>query len=92
MASLSDAQLRQQCKRVIARELSLYDRLSRDARLKYERKVVDVIDKDNFPSYSCGHGVPLYEPCTKCTRTIEECEVYRRDALRRLQELLNELK
>jgi hypothetical protein len=82
--------LRTQCKRVISQEMALYDRLSRPSRLVYEHAIVRAIDS-GFPSYSCGHGVLLTSPCEKCTRSEEECKVYRQHAMFMLQELLQGL-
>jgi hypothetical protein len=74
---------------IVRREMKSYDLLSQQAKLRYERKVVSAIDSNALtPSFTCGHGVLLYEPCDKCTRTVEECQVYLRDAQRRVKELL----
>jgi hypothetical protein len=82
--------LRAQCRRVIAQEMSCYDRLAMPSRLTYEHTIVRAIDS-GFPSYSCGHGVLLITPCEKCTRTDEDCEVYRQHAMFMLRELLDGL-
>lgn len=75
--------------KVVQAEMRSYDLLSKRSRLVYERSVSRAIDASALtPSYTCGHGVMLYEPCDKCTRTEQECEVYRRDAERRIKELL----
>jgi hypothetical protein len=82
--------LRSACRKVIAAELRSYDLLSTPSRIRYEHSVAQVVD-DGFPTYSCGHGVMLYEPCIKCERTLEDCVVYHREAIRRIRELLSTL-
>jgi len=78
-----------QAREIVRREMRSYDLLSQVAKLRYERKVVSAIDANALtPSFTCGHGVLLYEPCDKCTRTVEECEVYLREAQSRVKDLL----
>jgi hypothetical protein len=78
---------------IVRREMHLYDRLTTPSKLKYERSVVRAIDNGALtPTFTCGHGVLLYEPCEKCTRTVEECKVYLRDAQKRVKDLLSILK
>jgi hypothetical protein len=77
---------------VVRREMHSYDLLSQPSKLRYERAVVRAIDDGALsPEYTCGHGVMLYEPCEKCTRTVEECQVYLRAAQARVKELLARL-
>jgi hypothetical protein len=82
-----------QAREVIRREMRSYDLLSQPAKLRYERTVVQAIDSNALtPTFTCGHGVLLYEPCDKCTRTVEECQVYLREAQSRVKSLLSLLK
>lgn len=74
---------------VCRREMRSYDLLSRPARIVYERAVSRAIDANALsPQYTCAHGVMLYDPCTKCERSDEECKAYRDHAIYHLKELL----
>lgn len=89
MASANDVLLRRRAMQVIASELRSYDSLSRKSRIVYERAVVRAIESDAFvPMTRCAHNVFLHEPCTKCERSLDECDVYVRAAITRLQTLL----
>ncbi len=88
--SLRDATLKRQALSVIASELRSYDLLSHRSKIRYERAVVRSIDADALvPLSRCAHNVFLHEPCTKCERSVEECEVYLRAAVSRLKALLS---
>lgn len=88
--SVQDNALRRQALSVIASELRSYDLLSHRSKLRYERAVVRAVDADALvPLSRCAHNVFLHEPCQKCERSLEECEVYLRAAMARLKSLLN---
>lgn len=88
--SLNDTMLRRKALSVIASELRSYDLLTRRSRIVYERATQRAIDEDALvPLSRCAHNVFLHEPCTKCERSLEECEVYLRAAMSRLKSLLN---
>lgn len=88
--SVQDNVLRRQALSVIASELRSYDLLSHRSKLRYERAVQRAIDVDALaPMSRCAHNVFLHEPCTKCERSLEECEVYLRAAMSRLKSLLS---
>lgn len=87
--SLNDTMLRRKALSVIASELRSYDLLTRRSRIVYERATQRAIDEDALvPLSRCAHNVFLHEPCLKCERSTEECEVYLRAAVSRLKGLL----
>lgn len=74
---------------VLRREMRSYDLLSRPARIVYERAISRAIDSGALnPSYTCAHGVMLYDPCVKCERSEQDCKTYRDHAIYHLKELL----
>jgi hypothetical protein len=42
---------------------------------------------DVVRNFKCGHDIYLYLPCLKCERSDEDCEVYRRSLLVKLQQV-----
>lgn|SRR5438132_1122374 len=44
--------------------------------------------RDLVVKYRCAHGILRHQPCSKCGRSAEECEDYRRHILADLKELL----
>jgi hypothetical protein len=88
MAS-NEALLRGRAMQVIRSEMASYDLLSKRSRIVYERASQRAINDDALvPMTRCAHSVFLHEPCSKCERSLEECDVYVRAALARLQSLL----
>lgn len=46
--------------------------------------------RDLGPKYRCAHGIFLHRPCSKCERSIEESEVYRRPVMALLKSFFDE--
>lgn len=81
--------VQKQALEVLRREMRLYDSLARPARIVYEHAISRAIDSGAMsPQYACAHGVMLYDPCTKCERSEQDCKTYRDHAAYRLKELL----
>ena len=85
----SNSALRAYAKSVVAAELRSYDHLSTPARIVYEHAaqqyVPSLIERG---IYKCAHEVMLYEPCTKCGRTSEDCVAYAIAAQSKIKSLL----
>lgn len=78
-----------QAMKVIAREMHKYDVLSQPCKIRYERHVMQSIDKGDLDTRrDCAHGIMLHSPCEKCCRTVEDCKAYEVAAMFRLKELL----
>lgn len=45
--------------------------------------------RDLGPKYRCAHGIFLHRPCSKCERSDEQREVYRRPVLSLLKSFFN---
>lgn len=86
-----DRALVSRCRTIIAGEMRSYDYLSRSSRLRYEAHVQSCVDEGLFAekTFTCAHGVLLYEECAKCGRSQEDCVVYAQLAQSRLKELLS---
>ena len=84
-----------QARRLVKAELDSYDLLSKPAKIRYERHIVDAIDANAFGperGYVCGHNISLCAPCDKCKRSADDCKTYQVALESRLKALLSQLK
>lgn len=51
-----------------------------------QKHVVQPLDLDS--KCRCAHGILRHRPCSKCERSSQDCEAYRRSILAYLKELL----